>query len=81
VGDDISLPLYQAKARDRGGPVRTWIKAKLAKQNLSFLAQELATDYVARRPRALEDDDPDALARKLDGECGASKSTTDSDYG
>jgi hypothetical protein len=81
VGDDMSLPLDQAKARDRGGPARTWINAKLAKQDLSFLAQELATDYVARRTRALKDDDPDAMAGKLDGERSASKSTTDSDYG
>ena len=54
------------------------IKAKLAKQDLRFLAQEFATYHMAWAPRALEDDDPDAVASKLDGECSTGKSTTDS---
>jgi hypothetical protein len=81
MGDDMSLPLDQAKALDRGSPLRTWINAKLAKQALSFLTQEFATDHMARPSRALEDDDPDAMAGKLDGERSTSKSTTDSNHG
>jgi hypothetical protein len=61
--------------------LRTRIKAKLVKQDLSFLAQELTTDHMARRPRPLEDDDPDAMAGKLDSERSTSKSTTDSNHG
>ena len=53
------------------------IKAKLAKQDLRFPAQKFTTYHMAWASRALEDNDPDAVASKRDGECSTGKSATD----